>query len=133
MINVQISGLVNGSMGYKSQGLTLDRAVIDIDKREFAPGITYVGFSRVRHINHCLIQSFDYARIANLRKSKGYKLRWSEEDKRRKSLARRTEKTFQSLAAGTNDTVPDDIKEFFRHLKNESVIDKEEHSDNTYV
>ena len=119
---------------HKSQGLTLDRAVIDIGKREFAPGITYVGFSRVRHINHCLIQSFDYARIANLSKSKSYKQRLSE-DKRLDGLARRTEKTFQSLALRTNDdTAPDDIKEFFKHVENESesVIDKEEHSDHTY-
>ena len=119
---------------HKSQGLTLDRAVIDIGKGEFAPGITYVGFSRVRHINHCLIQGFDYARIANLSKSKSYKQRLSE-DKRLDGLARRSEKTFLSLAASTNDdTVPDDIKEFFKHLENESesVIDKEEHSDHTY-
>ncbi|XP_065837259.1 ATP-dependent DNA helicase pif1-like [Oscarella lobularis] len=117
---------------HKSQGLTLDRAVIDIGKREFAPGITYVGFSRVRHINHCLIQGFDYARISNLSKSKSYKQRLNE-DKRLDGLARRTEKTFQSLAGNSNDTVPDDIKEFFKHLENEeSVIDKEEHSDHTY-
>ena len=52
-----------------------------------------MGFSRVRHINNCLIESFDYARIANLRKSKSYKLRLSE-DKPLDSLARRTEKDF---------------------------------------
>ena len=51
---------------HQSRGLTLDRAFIDIGKREFAPGINYVLFSREGHIN--LIQSFDYARIANLRK-----------------------------------------------------------------
>ena len=34
---------------HKAQGLTLDRAVIDISKREFAPCITYVGFSRAAY------------------------------------------------------------------------------------
>ena len=116
-----------------SQGLSLHRAVIDIGKREFAPEITYVGFSRVRHINHCLIQSFGYARISNLSKSKSYKQRLSE-DKRLDGLARRTEKIFQSLPASTNDdTVPDDIKKFFKHVENESEseIEKEEHSNHT--
>ena len=42
---------------------------------------------------------------------KNYKLRLSE-DKRLDGVARSTEKTFQSLAASTNDTAPDDIKEF---------------------
>ena len=85
---IQFSWAVNV---HKSQGLTVDCAVIDIGKREFAPGITYVGFSRVRHINHCLIQSFVYARIANLSKSKSCKLRLSE-DKCLVGLARRTDK-----------------------------------------
>ena len=119
---------------HKSQGFTLDRAVIDIGKREFAPGITYVGFSRVWHINHCLIQSFVYVRISNLSKSKSYKQRLSE-DKRLDGLARRTEKHFSRWPqVPTMILFRMILKSFFKHVENksESVIDKEEHSDHTY-
>lgn len=35
---------------HKSQGLTLDKVVIDVGKREFSCGLTYVACSRLRHL-----------------------------------------------------------------------------------
>ena len=80
---------------HKSQRPTLDKAVIDIGQRDFAPGITYVALSRVRNLDDCLIQSFDFQRIAHLNKSKSYKLR-SREDRRLAKLAKRTESIFSA-------------------------------------
>ncbi len=35
---------------HKSQGLTLDKVVVDIGKKEFCAGLTFVAISRVRCI-----------------------------------------------------------------------------------
>jgi ATP-dependent exoDNAse (exonuclease V) alpha subunit len=40
---------------HKPQGLTLDRAMIDISKKDFAVGLTYVTISRVRTIDSLMI------------------------------------------------------------------------------
>jgi ATP-dependent exoDNAse (exonuclease V) alpha subunit len=40
---------------HKSQGLTLDRAVIDISKKDFVVGLTPVAISRVRTIDSLMI------------------------------------------------------------------------------
>ena len=39
---------------HKSQGMTLDNVVIDIGKKEFSTGLTFVACSRVRHLNELL-------------------------------------------------------------------------------
>eukprot|EP00118_Oscarella_pearsei_P024260 m.302773 g.302773 ORF g.302773 m.302773 type:complete len:642 (+) comp40827_c0_seq3:1136-3061(+) len=91
---------------HKSQGLTLDRAVVDIGKREFASGITYVALSRVRKLNNCLIQSFDFERIAKLYKSKSLQQRLKEDD-RLAAIAAQTDCLFQS---STDDEM---IRDFF--------------------
>ena len=52
---------------HKSQGLTLDKVVIDIGKREFSAGLTYVACSRVRHLQDLLFSPpFSYQRLADL-------------------------------------------------------------------
>ena len=40
---------------HKSQGLTLDRAVLDLTKKDFAIGLTYVAVSRVRTVDGLMI------------------------------------------------------------------------------
>ncbi len=53
---------------HKSQGLTLDKVVVDTGKIEFAAGITFVAFSRVRKLSDIIIKSYPferYKRIAN--------------------------------------------------------------------
>ena len=52
---------------HKSQGLTLDKVVIDVGKREFSLGLTFVACSRVRKLQDLL--PFDFQRLANLANS----------------------------------------------------------------
>ena len=113
---------------HKSQGLTLDKAVIDIGQRDFAPGITYVALSRVRNLDDCLIQSFDFQRIAHLNKSKTYKRRLIE-DRRLAKLAKRTESIFSA-----NDTISDFVYDFFTKSEEEQqelpeLLDSDDNSD----
>jgi len=49
---------------HKAQGLTLDKAIVDIGNREAAAGLTYVALSRVRGIEDLLLMKpFDYPRL----------------------------------------------------------------------
>jgi ATP-dependent DNA helicase PIF1 len=55
---------------HKSQGLTLDKAVINIGKKEFSTGLTFVACSRLRQIKDLVFHpGFDYQRVANLSNS----------------------------------------------------------------
>ena len=55
---------------HKSQGLTLDKAVIDIGKKEFSTGLKFVASSRVRQLTDLLfVPPFSFQRVANLSKS----------------------------------------------------------------
>ena len=71
---------------HKSQGLTLDKVVIDIGKREFSTGLTFVGCSRVRQLQDLLFTPpFPFQRLSYLSKSPRLKDR-QEEDRRLQSL-----------------------------------------------
>ena len=48
---------------HKSQGLTLDKVVIDIGKREFSSGLTFVACSRVRKLQDLFSPPFDFQRL----------------------------------------------------------------------
>ena len=55
---------------HKSQGLTLDKVVIDIGKREFSTGLTFVACSRVRQLKDLLFTPpFTFQRLASLANS----------------------------------------------------------------
>lgn len=47
---------------HKSQGMTLDRAVIDIGKRDFSAGLSFVALSRVRTLSGLRLALFDKTR-----------------------------------------------------------------------
>ena len=49
--------------------MTLKKVRINLGKKEFQNGLTYVALSRVRSINDILIDSqyFDYNRLANIK------------------------------------------------------------------
>lgn len=50
---------------HKSQGLTLNRVVLDLNKREHCLGLAYVATSRVKHLNGLLFEGpFDFERFA---------------------------------------------------------------------
>lgn len=61
---------------HKSQGLTLDRVVIDIGLKEASVGLSYVAFSRVRRLTDLIVnEGFNYDRLENLKKLKHIGLR----------------------------------------------------------
>jgi len=65
---------------HKAQGLTLDKVVIDVGKKEFSSGLTFVATSRVRHLNDLLFDPpFPFQRLANLAKSQRLQERLQED------------------------------------------------------
>ena len=67
---------------HNSQGLTLDKAVIDIGKKEFSTGLTFVACSRVRQLTDLLfVPPFSFQRVANLSKSVRLKDRLQEDSR----------------------------------------------------
>ena len=71
---------------HKSQGLTLDKVVVDIGKREFSTGLTFVACSRVRQLQDLLFTPpFTFQRLSCLSNSCRLKER-QEEDKKLRSL-----------------------------------------------
>ncbi len=55
---------------HKAQGMTLDKVVIDVGKKEFSCGLTFVACSRVRQLSGLLFDpSFPFQRVASLTKS----------------------------------------------------------------
>ena len=66
---------------HKSQGLTLDKAVIDNGNEEFAAGLSFVAISRVRKINDILLKPFDFKRLKQIQKCKRMEERVEEEQR----------------------------------------------------
>ena len=67
---------------HKSQGLTLDKVMIDIGRKEFCAGLTYVACSRVRRLKDLLfISPFPYERLSNISKSKRLQERLCEDER----------------------------------------------------
>lgn len=57
---------------HRSQGLTLDQAVVSIGEREFALGMTYVALSRVRTLNGLFLDpAFPFDRLKKVNDKKG--------------------------------------------------------------
>ena len=55
---------------HKSQGQTLDKAVIDIGKSERATGCTYVAISRLRSLQDLIVEPMSFDRLLSIRNSK---------------------------------------------------------------
>ena len=71
---------------HKSQGLTLDKVVIDVGKREFSTGLIFVACSRVRQLKDLLFSPpFPYQRLSSLANSTRLKER-QQEDRRLLSI-----------------------------------------------
>ena len=87
---------------HKSQGLTLDKVVIDVGKREFPTGLTFVACSRVRHLQDILFSPpFPFQRLANLSNSCRLQERQAE-DRRLKLL----QHSIQDLLCQPNVSCP---------------------------
>lgn len=66
---------------HKSQGLTLDRAIVDIGKSEAIAGLAYVALSRSRRLTNILIEPFSFDRLLGVTKSKNFTCRLKEEER----------------------------------------------------
>ncbi|XP_066929609.1 uncharacterized protein [Clytia hemisphaerica] len=73
---------------HKSQGLTLDKVVVDLGKKESFDGLTYVALSRVKKLNDMVIESFPFERINKLSDGKRFKFRVREESRLEELAAR---------------------------------------------
>ena len=72
---------------HKAQGLTLEKVVIDVGKKEFSSGLTFVACSRVRRLSDILFKHpFPYQRVATLANSQRLQER-KQEDTRLKLLS----------------------------------------------
>ena len=67
---------------HKAQGLTLNKLCVDIGRKEFSAGLTFVAISRVRRLTDLLLNPpFAFQRLKNLSKSRRIEER-KEEEKR---------------------------------------------------
>ena len=64
---------------HKSQGLTLENAVIDIGDRDIATGCTFVALSRLKTLEGLYFKGKSLDRLLKLNKSPEIKQRISEE------------------------------------------------------
>ena len=64
---------------HKSQGLTLTKAVIDIGKKEYASGLSFVVVSRVCALENILFKPFSFERLQRIKNSKRMQERKVEE------------------------------------------------------
>ena len=64
---------------HKSQGLTIQKAWIDIGKSERTPGVSYVAISRVKTLPSCVIEPMTFQRLVTLKSSSALQYRLDEE------------------------------------------------------
>ena len=64
---------------HKSQGLTLPKAVIDLGKKEFAAGLSFVSISCVRSLDDILFKHFSFNRLDCIKNCRRLKERIKEE------------------------------------------------------
>ena len=75
---------------HKSQGLTLPKAWIDIER---TAGVSYVAISRVKSLASCVIEPMTYERLTSLKSSANLQYRLEEEN-RLDQLAQATSSAF---------------------------------------
>ena len=64
---------------HKSQGQTLDKAVIDLGPKEACTGLTFVCLSRAKRLADLMVEPMSFDRIGNLGNSWTMKTRLQEE------------------------------------------------------
>ena len=91
---------------HKSQGQTLDNAVIDLGPKEACTGLTFVCLSRAKRLVDLIVEPMSFDRIGNLGKSSTMKVRLQEEvrlaELAQSTTVRYTEMGVFSAVAGGN-------------------------------
>ena len=64
---------------HKSQGLTLQKAIMDLGKREYAAGLSFVAISRVCALRNILFRPFSFDRLQRIKTCKRLQERLAEE------------------------------------------------------
>ena len=64
---------------HKSQGLTLQKAVIDLGEREYAAGLSFVAISRVCALRNVAFKPFSFERLSRVKTCKRLNERMAEE------------------------------------------------------
>ena len=64
---------------HKSQGLTMSKIKIDLEKNEPVPGLAYVALSRVKKLDNVLSEPVTLERLHSIRKSSTFTYRIKEE------------------------------------------------------
>ena len=81
---------------HKSQGLTLQKATVDLGKQESVPELAYVALSRVRQLQDLAVVPMSFERLTAVKRHKSFLYRIDEE-KRLAQLASVTEMEFTSI------------------------------------
>ncbi|XP_068723547.1 ATP-dependent DNA helicase pif1-like [Montipora capricornis] len=81
---------------HQSQGMTLNKAWVDIGKKESTLGITYVAVSRVRNISSLVIEPMTFERLQKIKNSELLKYRLKEEQ-RLKQLSDKTALNYSKI------------------------------------
>ena len=68
---------------HKSQGLTLEKAKIDIENKEFAAGLTFVAVSQVCSLSDICFRQFSFNRLQRIKSCKRLQERRDEEERLR--------------------------------------------------
>ena len=66
---------------HKSQGLTLDKAWIDLGTSERNIGLAYVAISRVRKLNDLIVEPMTLERLQAVKNCKDFEYRKIEEER----------------------------------------------------
>ncbi len=72
---------------HRSQGVTLDKAIVDIEDNEFQAGLTYVALSHVKTLEGLLLKpAFNFDRLTKINKSTAM-AKWCKELQHLRNLA----------------------------------------------
>ena len=82
---------------HKSQGQTLDKAVIDSGPKEACTGFTFVCLSRAKRLADLMVEPMGFERIGKLRNSDTMKARLRWEEVRLVDLAQSTRDRFTGI------------------------------------
>ena len=66
---------------HKSQGQTLNKAVIDIGDKEMAAGCTFVAVSRLRNLTDGIFEPMTFQRLASIANMRHLKQRIAEDER----------------------------------------------------